>query len=163
MYRNFPTPAPRLLDGEPRIVQPTLVKEFIRAVGPTAPRQHGDRINGESKVILASPQGILRHRPIPKQSDFHGGVHRLFQLGFHGGASTAFNHAINIHIFSIKCPFTRRNSSLALWQPICWSFLGNLGMYTSAWNVLDDNVEYRRLTIWNMLIGLRHNKKQATA
>jgi hypothetical protein len=61
-----------------------LVKEFIRAVGPTAPRQHGDRINGESEVILASPQGILRQRLIPKQSDFHGGVHRLFQLGFHG-------------------------------------------------------------------------------
>ncbi len=65
---------------------PTLVKEFIRAVGPTAPRQHGDRINGESKVILASPQGILRHQLIPKQSDFHGGVHRLFQLGFHSAA-----------------------------------------------------------------------------
>src|SRR5437588_6388975 len=83
MYRNFPTRTPRLLDCEPRIVQPTLVEEFIRAVGPTAPRQHGDSIDGESKVVLASPQGILRHQLIPKQSDFHGGVHRLFQLGFH--------------------------------------------------------------------------------
>src|SRR5882672_624811 len=83
MYRNFPTPTPRFLDCEPRIVQPTLVKEFIRAVGPTAPRQHGDSINGESKVILASPQDILRHQLMPKQSDFHGGVHRFFQLGFH--------------------------------------------------------------------------------
>src|SRR5207253_5183452 len=83
MYRNLPTRTPRLLDCEPRIVQPTLVKEFIRAVGPTAPRQHGDSINGESKVILASRQGILRHQLIPKQSNFHGGVHRLFQMGFH--------------------------------------------------------------------------------
>src|ERR1700686_4959597 len=86
MYRNLPTPTPRLLDCEARIVQPTLVKEFIRAVGPTAPRQHRDRINGESKVILASPQGILRHQRLPKHFGFSGGVCRLFQLGFHGEA-----------------------------------------------------------------------------
>src|ERR1700731_1969018 len=107
MYGNFPTPTPRLLDGEPRIVQPTLVKEFIRAVGPTAPRQHGDRINGESKVILASPQGILRHHLIPKQSAFHGGVHRLFQLGFHSAALNWLCPTSSTGIISpINCHFT---------------------------------------------------------
>src|ERR1700694_1637210 len=107
MYRNLPTPTPRLLDCEARIVQPTLVKEFIRAVGPTAPRQHGDRINGESKVILASPQGILRHQLIPKQSYFHGGVHRLFQLGFHSAVLNwpLFTSSTGI-ISRINCPFT---------------------------------------------------------
>src|SRR5258706_12925902 len=83
MYRNFPTPTPRLLDGEPRIVEPTLVKEFVPAVGPSAPRQHGDRINGEPKVILASPQGILRHQRLPKQFCLSGGVCKVFDLGFH--------------------------------------------------------------------------------
>src|SRR6202140_5897665 len=82
MYRDLPTPTPRLLDCEARIVQPTLVKEFIRAVGPTAPRQHRDRINGESKVILASPQGILRHQLIPKQFCFFGRVRRIMCLSF---------------------------------------------------------------------------------
>src|SRR5882724_2541722 len=102
MYRNLPTPTPRLLDCEARIVQPTLVKEFVRAVGPTAPRQHGDRINGESKVILASPQGLLRH-PIPrKQFFFSCGVLDLFQLGFHGVSSTPFNHTVNIHHIPAK-------------------------------------------------------------
>ena len=71
MYRDFPAPTLRLLDCEPGIVQPTLVKEFVPAVGPSTPRQYRDRINGEPKVILASPQGILRHQVIPKQSDFH--------------------------------------------------------------------------------------------
>src|SRR5882672_11466099 len=100
MYRNLPTPTPRLLDREARIVQPTLVKEFIRAVGPTAPRQHGDRINGESKVILASPQGILRHELIRKQSDFHGGIYRFFQLRFNGAASTPFNQHHQLQSYS---------------------------------------------------------------
>jgi hypothetical protein len=73
-----------------------LVKKFIRAVGPTAPRQHGDRINGEPKVILISPQGILRHQPIRKQFHFYGGIYGLIKLGFHGAASTPFNHTINV-------------------------------------------------------------------
>jgi len=89
-----------------------LVKEFVPAVGPIAPRQHRDRINGESKVILASPQGILPHRLIPKQSDFYGGCWRFFQLGFHGAASTAFNHTINIHHIPDKMPIHKENSSL---------------------------------------------------
>src|SRR5258705_12317501 len=87
MYRNLPTPTPRLLDCEARIIQPTLIKEFIRAVGPTAPRQHGDGVNSAPKVILASPQGILRRQLVPKQFDFHGGVYPLFQLGFHGAGA----------------------------------------------------------------------------
>jgi hypothetical protein len=112
MYCNFPAPTPRLLDRKARIVQPTLIKELIRAVGPTSPRQHGDRINGEPKVILASPQGILRRRLISKQFDFHGGVYRLFQLGFHGAASTAFNHTIIIRHILDNIPFHKWNSSL---------------------------------------------------
>ena len=92
MYRNFPAPSPRLLDCKPGIVQPTLVKKFIRAVGPAAPRQHGDRIDAESKVILASLQGILRDQLVPKQIDFLGGVCRFFQLAFLGAASTTLNH-----------------------------------------------------------------------
>ena len=106
MYRNFPAPTPRLLDGEPRIVEPTLVKEFSRAVGPGAPRQHGDRINGEPEVILASPQGILRHQISRKQFFFSGGVRGLFQLSFHGAASTAFKHTFNIHhILAKTCTY----------------------------------------------------------
>ena len=84
MYCNFPTPTPRLLDGKPRIVQPTLVKEFVPAVEPSTPRQHRDRINGEPKVILAWEQGSLRHQLLPKQFCFSGGVRGLFQLGLHG-------------------------------------------------------------------------------
>src|ERR1700694_3836894 len=82
MDRNLPTPTPRLLDCEARIVQPTLVKEFIRAVGPTAPRQHRNRINGVSKVIHASPQGSLRHQLLPKQFCLFGGVCRIMCLSF---------------------------------------------------------------------------------
>src|SRR6266568_5620873 len=104
MYRDFPTPTPRLLDCKPGIVQPTLVKKFIRAVAPAAPRQHGDRIDGESKVILASLQGILRDQLVPKQIDFLGGVCRFFQLGSHGAASTAFNHTTQ-HDIPDKVPF----------------------------------------------------------
>ena len=37
----------------------------------------------------------------------------------------------------------------ARWQAICWSFLGNVGMTASARNLLDENLEYRRLTIWS--------------
>src|SRR5712664_119796 len=111
MYRNFPTPTARLLDGKPSIVQPTLVKEFIRAVGPTAPRQHRDRINGESKVILASPQGILRNQLLPKQFGFTAGVCRLFQLGHHGEASTGFVHIVNTNYILHKLPLLKRNAS----------------------------------------------------
>src|SRR6266446_1141743 len=104
MYRNFPTPTPRLLDGQPGIVEPTLIQKFIRAVGPIAPRQHRDRINGESKVILASLKGILRHQLLLKQFCFSGGVRGLFQLGFHRAAATASTSTI----FSIKMPVHKK-------------------------------------------------------
>src|SRR2546427_4128601 len=108
MYCNFPAPTPRLLDRKARIVQPTLVKEFSRAVGASTPRQHGNCINGEAKVILASPQGILRHQLPRKQFAFSGGPYLLFQLSFHGASSTPFNHTITIHLYSpSKWPFTR--------------------------------------------------------
>jgi hypothetical protein len=110
-----------------------LVKEFSRAVGASAPRQHGDRVNGESKVILASTHGILRHRIIPKRSDFHGGVHHLFQLGFHGGASTAFNHKINIHHFPNKMPFHKKGIPVFGTRPsICKRSTGFLTMPDNA-------------------------------
>src|SRR5882724_13115041 len=112
MYCNFSAPTPRLLDRKARIVQPTLVKEFSRAVGPSTPRQDGNCINGEPKVILASPQAILRHELIWKQFFFSGGVLSFFQLGFHGAASTAFNHTININHIPAKMPFHKRNSCL---------------------------------------------------
>lgn len=54
----------------------------------------------------------LRRQLIPKQFDFHGSVYRLFQLGFHGAASTALNHNINIHHTLDNMPFHKRNSSL---------------------------------------------------
>src|SRR6266478_6959167 len=107
MYCNFPAPTPRLLDRKARIVQPTLVKEFSRAVGASTPRQHGNCINREAKVILASPQGILRHNPIRKQFFFSGGVRGLFQLGFHGVVnrvwpSTVITFRINCYSTSGK-------------------------------------------------------------
>src|SRR6266699_562233 len=111
MYCNFPAPTPRLLDRKARIVQPTLVKEFSRAVGPIAPSQHGDRINGESKVILASPQGILRNQLLPNQFGFTASVCRLFQLGLHGGASTGFVHIVNMNYIPYKLPLHKRNTS----------------------------------------------------
>src|SRR6266404_7767831 len=110
MYRHFPTPTPRLLDGEPRIVEPTLVKEFVPAVGPIAPRQHRDRINGESKVILASLQGILRRQRRPKRSDFPGRVCRLFQLGSHGTALIGFVHITNKNYVPHTLRFHKRNA-----------------------------------------------------
>ena len=108
MYCNFPTPTPRFLDGEPRIVEPTLVEEFVPAVGPSTPRQHGDRINGESKVILALTQGILRHQRLPKHFGFSSGVCRLFQLGFHGAGLIEFVHIINMN-FPTVWNFERTN------------------------------------------------------
>src|SRR2546428_2635730 len=110
MYRNFPTPTPRLLDGEPRIVQPTLVKEFIPAIGPIAPRQHRDRINGESKVILSLPQGVLRHQRLPKHLGFSGGVWRLFELGCHGGPLIGFVHITKKNYDAHKLSFHKRNT-----------------------------------------------------
>jgi hypothetical protein len=87
-----------------------LVKEFVPAVGPIAPRQHRDRINGESKVILASLQGILRRQLRPKRFDFPGGVCRLFQLGFHGTALIGFVHITNKNYVPHKLPFHKRNT-----------------------------------------------------
>src|SRR2546422_592558 len=107
MYRNFPTPTPRLLDREPRIVEPTLVKKFIRAVGRSAPSQHGDRVNGESKIILASLQGILRHQRLPKHFGFSSGVRGLFQLGLHGTTLIGFVHISTGIISRINSFFSR--------------------------------------------------------
>src|SRR5882672_4788600 len=114
MDRDFPAPTPRLLDGEPRIVEPTLVKDFVPAVGPSAPRQHGDRINGESKVILALPQGILLHPLLPTQFGFPDGIPGLFQLGFHGTALIGFVHIINRNYIPHKLLFLKRNT-LTTW------------------------------------------------
>src|SRR6266404_2188006 len=114
MYRNLPTPTPRLLDREARIVQPTLVKEFIRAVGPSAPRQHRDRINGESKVILASPQGILRRQLLPKEFGFSSDVRGLFQLGLHGTALIGFVQIINRNYIPHKLGLHKGNTSACL-------------------------------------------------
>ena len=73
---------------------------------------HGlqNRINGESKVILASPQGILRHQRLPKHFGFSGGVCRLFQLGLHGTAFIGFVHIINRNYIPHKLQFHKRNA-----------------------------------------------------
>src|SRR6266566_4398412 len=128
MYRNFPTPTPRLLDGQPGIVEPTLIQKFIRAVGPITPRQHGDRINGESKVILASPQGILRHGLLPEEFGLPGGVRCLFQLGLHCTALIAFVHIMNTNYIPHKFPLHKRNTSSAILQAYekAGTFLKNL-------------------------------------
>src|SRR5436190_10567369 len=115
MYCNFPAPTPRLLDRKARIVQPTLVKEFSRAVGTSTPRQHGNCINREAKVILASPQGILRHRLIQKKSDLYSGVHRLFQGGFHDRRQLRLITPSTSIIFPLKDVGIKSHHRFSIW------------------------------------------------
>ena len=56
MYRNFPTPTPRFFDCEPRIIQPTLIKEFIPAVG----RVHHASLNSHAKGRPNGVHSLLR-------------------------------------------------------------------------------------------------------
>lgn len=62
---------------------------------------------GESKVILASPQGILRYQRLPKHFGFSSDIRGLFQLGLHGTALIGFVQIINRNYIRINSYFTR--------------------------------------------------------
>src|SRR5215469_2897787 len=82
MKRSLPTPALRFFRGQARILVPCFVEELVRAVGPVAPSQRGDRIKDVAKpeflrfsvfdvsrctIPTNSPSVLIEHRVVADQ------------------------------------------------------------------------------------------------
>jgi hypothetical protein len=57
--RESPAPSLRLLQGQTRILVPSSIEEVGVAIRPGAPRQCGDRVNGQSKPVCQRPRREL--------------------------------------------------------------------------------------------------------
>ncbi len=74
MKRQQPAPAPSLLQRQPRICQPTLIKEITRAVRQRAPRHRWNCVNNDAKFIFVLPDPFFR---LPRSGDVHDGPDKL--------------------------------------------------------------------------------------